>query len=150
MTTDRRYVVDFKTLWIVPDWVEAHCIQPDGFRRGRGFRYYDWQLWCTANHYRVKAAAEWRPENPMLASAFHYRRSLVIAPQKVGKGPWSATGCAVEGAGPALFAGWAGKDDGYACSDHGCGCGWEYAYELGEPMGMRWPTPLIQITATSE
>jgi hypothetical protein len=145
-----RYVVSWPTLWIVPDWVEAHCIQPDGFNRGRQFRYYDWQLWCTANHYRVKPTAEWRPESPMLASAFHNRRSLVIAPQKVGKGPWSATGCAVEGAGPVLVRGWAGKDDGYACSDHGCGCGWEYAYEPGEPMGMPWPTPLIQITATSE
>lgn len=149
MTAD-RYVVSWPTLWIVPDWVEAHCIQPDGFNRGRAFRYYDWQLWCTVNHYRVKPTAEWRPESPMLASAFHNRRSIIIGPQKTGKGPWSATGCAVEGAGPALFAGWAGKDDGYACSDNGCGCGWEYAYEPGEPMGMRWPTPLIQITATSE
>jgi hypothetical protein len=145
-----RYVVDWPTLWVAPDWVEAHCIQPDGFNRGRGFRYYDWQLWCTANHYRVKPTAKWRPENPMLATAFHSRRSLVVAPQKVGKGPWSATGVALEGAGPALFAGWAGKDDGYACSDHGCSCGWEYAYQPGEPMGMRWPTPLVQITATSE
>jgi hypothetical protein len=149
MPTD-RYVVSWPTLWVAPDWVEAHCIQPDGFNRGRGFRYYDWQLWCTVNHYRVKPTAVWQPENPLRASAFYYRRTLVIAPQKVGKGPWSATGVALEGAGPALFAGWAGKGDGYACSDHGCGCGWEYAYEPGEPMGMRWPTPLIQITATSE
>lgn len=149
MPTD-RYVVSWPTLWIVPDWVEAHCIQPDGFNRGRGFRYYDWQLWCTVNHYRVKPTAVWRPDNPLRASAFHNRRSLVIAPQKVGKGPWSATGVAAEGAGPVLFGGWAGTDDGYACSDHGCGCGWEYAYEPGEPMGIRWPTPLIQITATAE
>jgi hypothetical protein len=56
----------------------------------------------------------------------------------------------LEGAGPALFAGWAGADDGYACADHGCPCGWERPYEPGEPMGMRWPTPLIQITAFSE
>jgi hypothetical protein len=145
-----RYAVDFKTLWVGPSWVEAHCIQPDGFNRGRGFRYYDWQLFCTANHYRVKPTAVWRPENPLRAAAFHNRRSVVIGPQKTGKGPWSATGCALEGAGPALFRGWAGDDDGYACSDHGCGCGWEYAYEPGEPMGMPWPTPLIQITATSE
>lgn len=149
MPTD-RYVVNWPTLWVAPDWVEAHCIQPDGFNRGRGFRYYDWQLWCTANHYRVKPTAVWQPENPLRASAFHNRRSLVIAPQKVGKGPWSATGVALEGAGPALFAGWAGADDGYACSDNGCGCGWEYAYDPGEPMGMPWPTPLVQITATSE
>ncbi|MFI6819732.1 hypothetical protein ACIBJE_02120 [Micromonospora sp. NPDC050187] len=145
-----EYVVDFPTLWVAPAWIEAHCIQPAGFRRGAPFRLYDWQMWCTLNHYRVKPSAYWRPENPMLATAFHYRRSVIIAPQKVGKGPWSAAGCALEGAGPALFRGWAGKDDGYACSDHGCGCGWEYPYEPGEPMGMRWPTPLIQITAYSE
>ena len=149
MGTD-RYVVDFPALWIAPDWVEAHCVQPDGFRRGREFRYYDWQLWCTVNHYRVKPTAQWNPTNPLRAGAFHNRRSVVIAPQKVGKGPWSSTGCALEGAGPALFAGWASRGDGYACSDNGCGCGWEYEYEPGEPMGMRWPTPLIQITATSE
>jgi hypothetical protein len=150
MPTDRRYVVDFPTLWVALDWVEAHCIQPDGFNRGRPWRYYNWQLWCKANHYRIKPTAEWRPESPMLASAFYYRRSQVMAPQKVGKGPDSATGVALEGAGPALFRGWAGKGDGYACSDHGCNCGWEYEYEPGEAMGMRWPTPLIQVTATSE
>jgi hypothetical protein len=150
MTAPERYAVGFPTLWVGPAWVEAHCIQPDGFHRGRPFRYYDWQLWCTANHYRVRPEAEWQPDNPLRAAAFTYRRSVVIGPQKTGKGPWSATGVALEGAGPALFRGWAGRGDGYACSDHGCGCGWEYEYDPGEPMGMRWPTPLIQITATSE
>lgn len=150
MTAPNRYAVAWPTLWVAPAWVESHCIQPDGFHRGREFRYYDWQLFCTARHYRVRREAEWQPDNPLRAAAFVYRRSLVIAPQKVGKGPWSATGVALEGAGPALFRGWAGKGDGYACSDHGCGCGWEYEYDPGEPMGMRWPTPLIQVTATSE
>lgn len=145
-----RYVVDFPTLWVCCDWIEHHCVIPDGFRKGRPFRMYDWQLWCTANHYRVRPDAVWVPENPVLGPAFHHRRSLVIAPQKIGKGPWTATIVANEGAGPALFAGWAGKDDGYACADHGCGCGWEYAYQPGEPMGMPWPTPLIQITAFAE
>jgi hypothetical protein len=145
-----EFVVDFPTLWIVPDWIESHCVQPDRFRRGQPFELYDWQLWCTVNHYRVKPTAVWRPEDPILGPAFHNRRSQIIGPQKTGKGPWSASLVAAEGAGPTLFAGWAGKDDGYACSDHGCGCGWEYPYQPGEPMGMRWPTPLIQITATSE
>src|SRR6185369_4673582 len=43
-----------------------------------------------------------------------------------------------------------GHDEGYACADWGCGCGWEYPYEPGEPMGMAWPTPKIQVTAFSE
>jgi hypothetical protein len=38
----------------------------------------------------------------------------------------------------------------YDCRDHGCGCGWTYEYAPNEPMGRPWPTPLIQITATSE
>jgi hypothetical protein len=36
------------------------------------------------------------------------------------------------------------------CEDHGCGCGWTYEYEPGEPKGIRHPSPLIQLTATSE
>jgi hypothetical protein len=150
MAPPAEFAVDFPTLFVGVDWIERHCVQPDGFRRGAPFEMYDWQTWCTLNHYRVRPDAEWIPENPLLGTAFHFRRSLVIAPQKTGKGPWSATGVALEAAGPALFAGWAGKDDGYACADHGCGCGWEYPYLQGEAMGMRWPTPLIQITALSE
>jgi hypothetical protein len=145
-----EFVIAWPTLFITIDWVGAHCVVPDGFRRGAPFEMYPWQEWCTLNHYRVRETAEWIPEQPLLSTAFHNRRSLIIAPQKAGKGPWSATGVAIEAVGPALFAGWAGKGDGWACSDHGCGCGWEYEYAPGEPMAMRWPTPLIQITATSE
>ncbi|WP_194821294.1 hypothetical protein [Micromonospora sp. S-DT3-3-22] len=144
-----EFVVAWPTLFITIDWVGAHCVVPDGFRRGQPFEMYPWQEWCTLNHYRVREDALWIPEQPLLSTAFYHRRSLVIAPQKTGKGPWSATGVAIEAVGPALFAGWAGRGDGWACSDHGCGCGWEYEYAPGEPMAMRWPTPLIQITATS-
>jgi hypothetical protein len=142
--------VAWPTLFITVDWVRQHCRVPDGFRRGAKFEMYPWQEWCTLNHYRVREDALWIPEQPLLSTAFHNRRSLVIAPQKTGKGPWSATGVAIEAVGPALFAGWAGKDDGWACSDHGCGCEWEYPYAPGEAMAMRWPSPLIQITATSQ
>ncbi|MDT5119254.1 MAG: hypothetical protein QOE30_4993, partial [Mycobacterium sp.] len=148
MTTER--IVDFPTLFIVPDWIEHHCPQPDRFGRGGEFRLYDTQLWWTLNHYRIKPTAVWRPENPLLAPAFYNRRSQVIAPQKVGKGPWSASICLAEGGGPVLFAGWATEGDVYRCADNDCGCGWEYRYAAGEAKGMRWPTPLIQITATSE
>lgn len=67
-----------------------------------------------------------------------------------GKGPWSASMACFEAVGPSQFLGWAGKDDGYVCSDYGCGCGWEYPYLPGEPMGMRHPSPVLQLTATSE
>lgn len=107
---------------------------------------YPWQALCTHNHYRVRPSAE----AGQLATAFVNRRSLVVGPQKSGKGPWSATIVAAEARGPVLFAGWAGSDDGYACADHGCGCGWELPYQPGDPMGEPWVTPLIQLTATAE
>jgi hypothetical protein len=143
-----EFVVDFPTLWIVPDWIEQHCIVPDGFGflNKDPFVMYDWQLWCTVNHYRVKP----RARVGQLAPAFQNRRSQIVAPQKIGKGPWTATIVAAEGAGPVIFNGWAKGGELYECSDYGCGCGWEYAYEPGEPMGIPWPSPLIQITATSE
>ncbi|WP_280389303.1 LAGLIDADG family homing endonuclease [Nocardia wallacei] len=67
-----------------------------------------------------------------------------------GKGPWAASMTCVEAVGPSQFLGWAGKGDGWACSDWGCGCGWEYEYLPGEPMGMRHPSPVIQLTANNE
>jgi hypothetical protein len=137
-------------LLVVPEWTEAHCVVPDGFRRGRPFLLYDFQFRYLTQFYLVRGDAEWLPEDPILAPAFVYRRGMLVDPQKKGKGPLSAAHICVEGVGPALFAGWAGRDDGYACSDHGCGCGWEYGYRRGEPMGMPWPTPLIQVTALSE
>jgi hypothetical protein len=146
VTTEPEYTVGFPTLWVACDWVEAHCVVPDGFRKGEPFVMYDWQLWCTANHCRVRPDAQ----VGQLAPAFFYRRSQAVAAQKTGKGPWTAAICALEAAGPAVFAGWAGGGEVYDCRDHGCGCGWRYAYQPGEPMGMRWPTPLVQITAFSE
>lgn len=141
-----EFVVDFPTLWIVPDWIEHHCPVPDGFRAGEDMELYPWQLWCTANHYRVRPGAR----VGQLATAFHYRRSQVVAPQKTGKGPWSATIVLAEAAGPVVFNGWARGGERYRCSDHGCGCGWWHEYQPGDPMGTPWPTPLIQLTATSE
>jgi hypothetical protein len=143
--TDR--LVDFPTLgFLVADWIERHCVIPDGFDAGSPFVLSGWQLWDVVNHYRVKRDAQ----EGQLAPAFHYRRSLIVRPQKTGKGPFTAAWVCVEGVGPVLFAGWATGGDRYKCSENGCDCGWVYVYEPGEPMGKRWATPLIQITATSE
>lgn len=139
------FVVDFPTLWIVPDWIEAHCPIPDGFRAGEDLELYPWQLWCTVNHYRVKPKAR----IGQLATAFHCRRSQVIGPQKTGKGPWSGTVLCTEAAGPAVFAGWASGGERYRCADHGCDCGWWYEYRPGEPMGQPWRTPRIQLMGVS-
>lgn len=137
-------------MFVAPDWIEAHCVVPDGFRAGQPFELYDYQLLYFSEFYRVRGDVEFDIANPILGPAFTYRRGILVGPQKLGKGPHTAAHVCLEGVGPALFAGWAGADDGYACSDWGCSCGWERPYEPGEPMGMPWPTPLIQITATSE
>lgn len=139
-------------LAVAPAWIEAHCVIPDGFRRGAPFDLYNYQLRYFANFYLVKGSAEWLPANPVLGPAFVYSRGLLVGPQKIGKGPHTAAHVCLEAVGPALFRGWAERGDGYVCdgvSTH-CNCGWEYAYEPGEPMGMAWPTPLVQITAFSE
>lgn len=145
MAEKSEFLVDFPTLWVACDWVEQHCIVPDGFRKGEPFEMYDWQLWSTANHYRIKPGATLG----QLATAFFYRRSQVVAPQKTGKGPWTAAICALEGVGPVVFNGWASGGEVYDCRDYACGCGWTYEYEPNEPMAIPWPTPLIQLTAFS-
>ena len=119
-----EFVVDFPTLGDLADaWIEQHCRVPNGFDRGASFRQSDWQFWCTANHYRVREDAVWRPERPLLNQAFVYRRSQVIAPQKMGKGPWVACRVTLHAVGPCEFAGWAKAGDQYRCEDNGCGCG---------------------------
>lgn len=136
----------FPFLAVSIEWIERHCVVPDGFEAGRRFDLYDWQFLFLANHYRIKPEAE----VGQLAPAFHFRRSQVVLPQKAGKAPISSAQICLEAVGPAVFAGWAETGDVYRCSDWGCGCGWRYAYREGEAMGRPWPTPLIQITATSE
>jgi hypothetical protein len=150
--TAEAYRVDFPVLWVAIDWGEEHCRIPDGHLKGEPFVLYDWQLWCAANHYRVRPHA--RPKdtngNPIRSQAFHNRRSQIVAPQKTGKGPGSAFFTSIEAVGPALFAGWAKGGEAWDCADHGCPCGWGYEYAPGEAMGRPWPTPLIQLSATSE
>lgn len=141
--------LDFPTLFVVPDWITQHCRLESvgGLVRGpQPFEMYDWQLRCTANFYQVRTDAKLG----QLSTAFHYRRGQVVAPQKSGKGPWTASIVAAEAVGPVLFAGWAAGGERYDCRTYGCGCGWVYEYEPDEPMGRPWSTPLLQITATSE
>lgn len=146
-----RYVVDFSTLWVAIDWVEAHCVIPDRFAKGDPFLLTDWQIWFYANYYRVKPTAPLPTrERPAIGlAAFHYRRAQIVMPQKAGKGPLTASQICLEGVGPTMFIGWATGGETYRCADHGCPCGWERDYEAGEPMAVPRPTALIQITAFS-
>lgn len=146
MTPPAEYVVDFPTLWVAIDWTERHCVVPDRDQKGQPFRHYDWQLWFSVNWYRIKPRAKVGD----LATAFHYRRAQMVGPQKYGKGPGAAALIVAQARGPVVFGGWAEGGEVYRCADHGCDCGWEYAYPVGEPMGRPWATPLIQLTGTSD
>jgi len=145
-----NFVVDYPTLgFLIIDWVEAHCVIPDRTQVGEPFILSNWQAYNVLNHYRVKPNAVGVSVGE-LNTAFHYRRTLTVRPQKTGKGPFSAAVILIEGVGPALLEGWAEGGETYDCRNYGCGCGFVYYYEPGEPMGTPWSTPLIQITATSE
>ena len=137
-------------LAVAIDWISAHCVIPDGFERGAPLELYDYQFEYFSNFYLVRGDVEYNAESPVLGPAFVYRRGLLVGPQKLGKGPTIAAQICLEGVGPALFAGWASGGEVYECRNYGCLCGWTYQYETGEPMGMPWATPLIQITASSE
>jgi len=131
---------------LLGDWIEWHCRVPDGEGAGDHFELAPEQLDFVAGHYTVKRSARIGEK----AQAFRYRRSQLVRAQKWGKSPLIAAFVCAEGVGPVLFAGWAVGGEVYDCRDHGCGCGFLYEYEPGEPMGRPWPTPLIQITATTE
>jgi hypothetical protein len=146
------------SLFIVPEWIESHCVIPDRSHAGLPFTLADEQLQFVAKHYLVRGsawfdpAAELDPELPKnpLSDAFVFRRSQLVRAQKWGKSPLISAFVCAEAVGPVLFAGWALGGETYDCAEHGCFCGWVYEYEKGEPMGRPWATPLIQITATSE
>ena len=135
---------------LIDAWVSAHCAQPDGFTAGDPFHLSDAQFLWFGNFYRLKPVQVHDPVRPALSTAFEFRRGQLVRAQKWGKNPMAATQICVEAVGPALFAGWAEGGEAWDCRDHGCGCGFRWEYEPGEPMAMAWPTPLIQLTATSE
>jgi hypothetical protein len=134
--------------FLVTDWVEAHCRVPGGVYEGEPLTFNGWQLFCTVNHYRVVPDAVVDPRR--LLAPFHYRRSIVVGPQKCGKSPWGAGMLLAQGVGPDLFAGWATGSESYRCEDHGCGCGWEYRYQPGEAMGVPRRKSLLGLLAYAE
>ena len=134
--------------FVVTDWIEAHCRVPGGVYEGEPLTFNGWQLFCTVNHYRVKPGAVADPRR--LLAPFHYRRSIVVGPQKCGKSPWGAGMLLAEAVGPSTFVGWAVEGDEYRCEDHGCGCGWVYTYQPGEAMGAPRRKSMLGLLAYAE
>lgn len=134
--------------FLVTDWIEHHCKVPGGVYEGESLTFNGWQLYCTVNHYRIKPDAVVDPRR--LVAPFVYRRSVIVGPQKCGKSPWGAAMVLADAVGPSLFAGWAVGGEFYRCSDHGCGCGWEYEYQPGEAMGTVRRKSLVGILAYAE
>lgn len=121
-----EYAGEFPSLgWLVGEWIEEHCVIPDGDRLGDPYLLTD-EMWLfLAHHYRLRPDAteeQWQ-------SAWANRRSQLVRPQKWGKGPLTAAMICAEAVGPVRFAGWDAD---------------------GEPVGREWVTPWIQVTATSE
>lgn len=152
MATEDDLALDFNPLhtlgFLVTDWIEQHCRVPGGVYEGEPLVYNGWQLYVTANHYRIRPGATVDPRR--LLTPFVYRRSVIVGPQKCGKSPWGAGFLLNEGVGPSLFAGWAKGGEVYRCSDHGCGCGWEYEYLPGEAMGVPRRKSLLGLLAFAE
>jgi hypothetical protein len=134
--------------FLVTDWTEQHCQVPGGVYEGEPLTFNGWQLFCTANHFRVHPDAVADPRR--LVAPFVYRRSVIVGPQKCGKSPWGAGMLLAKGVGPTLFAGWARGGELYRCEDYGCGCGWEYEYQPGEAMGVPRRKALVGLLAYAE
>ena len=130
------------------DWIEAHCRVPGGVYEGEPLVFNGWQLFCSVNHHRIREDAV--VDARRLLQPFVYRRSVIVGPQKCGKSPWGAGELLCDAVGPSIFAGWATEGDAYRCSEHGCGCGWEYAYEPGEAMGVPRRKSLLGLLAFAE
>lgn len=134
--------------FLVSDWIEHHCRVPGGVYDGEPLVLNGYQLFCAAKHYRIKPNAVVDPRR--LIAPFHYRRSIIVGPQKCGKSPFGAGIILNEAVGPSLFAGWAEGGEKYRCADHHCHCGWEYEYEPGEAMGLPRRKSLIGLLALAE
>lgn len=134
--------------WLASAWIERHCVIPDGDHIGEVYRLTPEMIRFLVQHYRVRPNA--RADGNHWKNAFVFTKSLLIRPQKWGKGPLTAAQTCLEAVGPVVFAGWARGDERYRCSDWGCECGFTYTYRAGEPMGRPWSTPKIQITASTE
>ncbi len=119
---------EFPTLgYVVADYIEAMCAIPDRHVRGEPFRLSDQQLEHLLWEYRLWPDAQVDLDRP--SAPFVYVGNVLVRSQKWGKGPFSAARICAQAGGPVLFAGWNAD---------------------GDPVGMPWPSPRIQVSAVSE
>jgi len=112
---------EFPTLgYVRAEWIEAHCVIPDGEFAGQPFKLTDEQLLFLLWFDRL---------DPDTGRFVYDRGAQIVRPQKWGKGPFAASIICSEATGPVLPAGWDVN---------------------GEPVGRPWPTPWIQAAAVSE
>ena len=119
---------EFPTLgYLVGEWIEAHCVIPDGQLQGQPYLLTDEMWFFLLKFYRLHTDAVADPHRP--SAPFAFRGAQLMRPAKWGKSPFAAAICLAESFGPTRFAGWDKR---------------------GEPMGRPQPTPWVQIVATSE
>lgn len=119
---------EFPTLgYQVADWIEANCVIPDRAVAGLPFKLSDEQLNHLLWQYRLKPDAVYDIDKT--AAPFVYTGSVLVRSQGWGKAPFSGGRILVQARGPVLFGGWDAN---------------------GEPVGMPWATPHIQVAAVAE
>jgi len=117
---------EFPTLgYDVGEWIEAHCVIPDGYQMGHPYKLTD-EMWKFLLHtYRLfPYAAPWPAPDALRHFGAQLRRS-----QKWGKDPFGAAIAWAEALGPTRFDGW---------------------NAAGDPVGAPYPSPLIVCLGTSE
>jgi len=117
---------EFPTLgYDVGEWIESHCVVPDGYQLGQPFLLTD-EMWMFLIHYYrlFTHASPWPAPDALRYTGGQLRRV-----QKWGKDPFGAAIILAEALGPTRFDGWDAN---------------------GEPVGAPYPTPLIVCLGTSE
>lgn len=116
---------EFPTLgYDVGEWIEAHCVIPDGYRQGEPYLLTD-EMWrFLLRYYMIGFDDELAPDGLLSYYGAQLRRS-----QKWGKDPFGGAILLAEALGPARFDGWDAD---------------------GEPVGAPYPTPYIPCLGTSE
>lgn len=128
-------------------WMSHHLVIPEGDHAGEWFEpTLDHSVWL-ANWYELKPGAQLGEK----AQAFRHRTGVWMAAQKVGKSPGVAAESCFGFVGPEVFGGWATHKHEYVCNIPGCDCDEDpFVYEAGDPMGIPWATPRIQLCAVAE